>query len=50
MKTYLLVWFSSEGANPSEISRRLMSLGSSRFREIMTMFLIGETALNWMKL
>lgn len=27
MKTYLLVWFSSEGANPSEIGRRLMSLG-----------------------
>jgi len=27
VKTYLLVWFSSEGARPSEINRRLMSLG-----------------------
>lgn len=27
MKTYLLVWFSSEGAHPSEINRRLTSLG-----------------------
>ena len=27
MKTYLLVWFSSEGVRPSEINRRLMSLG-----------------------
>jgi hypothetical protein len=27
MKTYLLVWFNSEGARPSEINRRLMSLG-----------------------
>ena len=27
MKTYLLVWFSSEGARPSEINQRLMSLG-----------------------
>lgn len=27
MKTYLLVWFSSEGTRPSEINQRLMSLG-----------------------
>ena len=27
MKTYLIVWFSSEGAMPSEVNRRLMSLG-----------------------
>lgn len=27
MKTYLLVWFSSEGTRPSEINRQLMSLG-----------------------
>ena len=27
VKTYLLVWFSSEGARPSEINQRLMSLG-----------------------
>jgi len=27
VKTYLLVWFSSEGARPSEIDRRLTSLG-----------------------
>ena len=27
MKTYLLVWFSSEGARPSEVNQRLMSLG-----------------------
>jgi hypothetical protein len=27
MKTYLLVWFSSEGARPSEVNRRLTSLG-----------------------
>ena len=27
MKTYLLVWFNSEGAPPSEVNRRLMSLG-----------------------
>lgn len=27
MKTYLSIWFSSEGASPSEINRRLMSMG-----------------------
>lgn len=27
MKTYLIVWFNSEGARPSEINQRLMSLG-----------------------
>jgi len=27
MKTYLLVWFNSDGACPSEINRRMMSLG-----------------------
>lgn len=27
MKTYLLIWFSSEGVRPSEVNRRLMSLG-----------------------
>jgi len=27
VKTYLLVWFSSEGARQSEINRRLTSLG-----------------------
>ncbi|AKB46945.1 hypothetical protein MSKOL_1168 [Methanosarcina sp. Kolksee] len=27
MKTYLLVWFSSEGTRPSEVNQRLMSLG-----------------------
>jgi hypothetical protein len=27
VKTYLLVWFSSEGTHPSEVNRRLMSLG-----------------------
>jgi len=27
VKTYLLVWFSSEGARPSEVNQRLMSLG-----------------------
>lgn len=27
MKSYLLVWFNSEGGRPSEVNRRLMSLG-----------------------
>ncbi|ODV49256.1 hypothetical protein C7960_1660 [Methanohalophilus euhalobius] len=27
VKTYLLVWFNSEGASPSEVNRRLLSLG-----------------------
>lgn len=27
MKTYLLLWYSSEGARPSEVNRSLMSLG-----------------------
>jgi hypothetical protein len=27
MKSYLVVWFNSEGGKPSEISQRLMSLG-----------------------
>lgn len=27
MKTYLIVWFNSEGGRPSEVNRRLMSLG-----------------------
>jgi hypothetical protein len=27
MKSYLIVWFNSEGAKPSEINQRLMSLG-----------------------
>lgn len=26
-KTYLTVWFSSEGANPEEVTARLMSMG-----------------------
>ncbi len=27
MKSYLIVWFNSEGARPSEVNQRLMSLG-----------------------
>lgn len=27
MRTYLVLWFNSEGTTPSEVSRRLMSLG-----------------------
>jgi len=27
MKTYLRLWFNSEGAKPSEINQRLISLG-----------------------
>ncbi len=27
MKSYLIIWFSSEGGRPSEINQRLMSLG-----------------------
>ncbi|WP_440953415.1 hypothetical protein [Methanococcoides sp. FTZ1] len=27
MKTYLLIWFSSEGASPSEVNKRLLSMG-----------------------
>ncbi|WP_340820485.1 hypothetical protein [Methanolobus sp. WCC4] len=27
MKTYLVLWFSSEGATPSEVGRSLLSLG-----------------------
>ncbi|MHC1576364.1 MAG: hypothetical protein ACXQTE_03320 [Methanosarcinaceae archaeon] len=27
MRTYLLIWYNSEGGRPSEINQRLMSLG-----------------------
>lgn len=27
VKTYLLIWFSSNGVRPSEVNQRLMSLG-----------------------
>jgi hypothetical protein len=27
MKSYLIVWFNSEGGKPSDINQRLMSLG-----------------------
>ncbi|MFU8766279.1 MAG: hypothetical protein ACNA7I_01175 [Candidatus Methanoperedens sp.] len=27
MKSYLIIWFSSEGGKPSDINQRLMSLG-----------------------
>ena len=27
MKTYLIVWFNSEGSKPSDISERLLSMG-----------------------
>jgi hypothetical protein len=27
MKTYLIVWFNSEGTRPSEVNQRLTSLG-----------------------
>ncbi|HJH32410.1 MAG TPA: hypothetical protein C5S50_09620 [Methanosarcinaceae archaeon] len=27
MKTFLSIWFNSNGANPSDVNRRLMSLG-----------------------
>jgi len=27
MKSYLIIWFNSEGGKPSEIKQRLMSLG-----------------------
>lgn len=27
MKTYLVIWFSSEGARPTEVMQRLTSLG-----------------------
>jgi hypothetical protein len=27
MKTYLIVWFSSSGAKPSDITERLLSMG-----------------------
>jgi len=27
MKTYLLIWFSSNGTRPSEVTRSLMSMG-----------------------
>jgi hypothetical protein len=27
MKSYLMVWFNSEGGRPSEITQRLMSMG-----------------------
>ena len=27
MKTFLLIWFNSNGASPSDVNRRLMSLG-----------------------
>lgn len=29
MMTYLVVWFSSEGGKPSEITQRLLSMGFS---------------------
>ena len=27
MKSYLVIWFNSEGGKPSEVNQRLMSLG-----------------------
>ncbi len=27
MKTFLLIWFNSNGVSPSDVNRRLMSLG-----------------------
>jgi hypothetical protein len=27
MKTYLIVWFNSEGAKPSDVTERLLSMG-----------------------
>ncbi|MFQ6054834.1 MAG: hypothetical protein ACE5KE_02940 [Methanosarcinales archaeon] len=27
MKSYLMVWFNSEGGRPSEVTQRLMSMG-----------------------
>ncbi|HJH29149.1 MAG TPA: hypothetical protein C5S51_05570 [Methanosarcinaceae archaeon] len=27
MKTYLLIWFNSDGVSPSKVNQRLMSLG-----------------------
>lgn len=27
MKTYLIIWFNSEGAKPSDITERLLSMG-----------------------
>jgi hypothetical protein len=27
MKTYLIVWFNSEGSKPSDVSERLLSMG-----------------------
>jgi len=27
MKSYLIIWFNSEGGKPSEVNQRLMSLG-----------------------
>ncbi len=32
MKSYLIIWFSSEGAKPSEINQRLLSLGFKPMR------------------
>jgi hypothetical protein len=27
MKTYLIIWFNSEGAKPSDVTERLLSMG-----------------------
>ncbi len=32
MKSYLLVWFNSEGGRPSEVTQRLLSLGFQPMR------------------
>ncbi|HEY9205415.1 MAG TPA: hypothetical protein VIO58_05790 [Candidatus Methanoperedens sp.] len=32
MKSYLIIWFNSEGGKPSEINQRLMSLGFKPMR------------------
>lgn len=32
MKTYLIVWFSSEGTIPSEVNSRLLSMGFEAVR------------------
>ena len=32
MKTYLIVWFSSEGLRPSEVNSRLLSMGFEAVR------------------
>lgn len=42
MKTYLTVWFNSEGAEPTEVVQRLQGMVLSLLKGNTIMFMIGK--------